>query len=213
MTPKPSGALGSVLLAHGAGGHKDHPHMLDLDAILSGIGLSAHRFNFPYREQGGKFPDRMPVLVESYRREAEKILTADKPALLILAGHSMGARAASMLAAEGFPCRGLILFSYPLHPPGKPEKIRREHLDQIKAPVLSLSGTRDVFCAKKLMEETVRSIAEKAKEAKPMRGAWTHHWLEGADHGLQVLKSSGRNRADVLSEAANACRLWLTAIG
>jgi uncharacterized protein len=189
---------GHVILAHGAGGHKDHAHMLDVAAALSAAGLVPHRFNFPYRAEGRSFPDRMPVLVESYRAEAERILAREKPESLILAGHSMGTRAALALAAEGFPCRGLILFSYPLHPPGHPEKLRLEHLDRLQVPVLILSGTKDAFCTPKLMEKAWSGAKRR-----------THVWIEGADHGLKVPKSSGRSRADVMAEVAAACRDWL----
>jgi uncharacterized protein len=188
-----------VVLAHGAGGHKDHPHLLALDSLLSELGLEVHRFNFPYREQGRKFPDKMSELVASYRQVAEEIRARLKPKLLILAGHSLGARTATMLASEGFACQGLILFSYPLHPPGKPEKIRRDHLIKIKVPVLSLSGTRDTFCTPDLLKETL----------KPLAKFWHHHALEGADHGLQVLKSSGKTNADILVDVGNVCQLWL----
>lgn len=187
-----------VILAHGAGGSKDHPHMLDLAESLTAAGMVPHRFDFPYRAHGRNFPDRMPVLVERYRVEAERILAREKPASLILAGHSMGTRAALALAAEGFPCRGLILFSYPLHPPGHPEKMRLDHLDGLQVPVLLVSGTKDAFCTPKLMEKAWSGAKRR-----------THHWIEGADHGLKVPKRSGRLRADVMAEVAAACRAWL----
>lgn len=193
-----AGFLFPVILAHGAGGHKDHPHMLDLAEALAAAGLSPHRFNFPYRAEGRSFPDRMPVLVESYRAEAERILAGKKPGSLILAGHSMGTRAALALAAEGFPCRGLILFSYPLHPPGHPEKLRLDHLDGLRIPVLIVSGTKDAFCTPKLMEKAWSGAKRR-----------THHWIEGADHGLKVPKASGRSRAEVMAEVTEACREWL----
>jgi uncharacterized protein len=194
-------STGHVILAHGAGGHKDHPHMLDLAEALSAAGLSPHRFDFPYRAEGRSFPDRMPVLVESYRAEAERLLAKEKPKRLILAGHSMGTRAALALAAEGFPCRGLILFSYPLHPPGHPEKLRLDHLDGLRVPVLILSGTKDAFSSPKLMEKAWSGATRR-----------THHWIQGADHGLKVPKASGRSRADVMGEVAEACRAWLAGL-
>lgn len=185
---------GAALLAHGAGGHKDHPHMLALAEVLASAGLDPIRFNFPYREAGRSFPDRMPVLVDRYRAEARQS-GGKNP---ILAGHSMGTRAAVALAAEGFPCRGLVLFSYPLHPPGHPEKLRLDHLAELRVPVLSISGSKDAFCTPRLMGKAVGKL----------RG-WTHHWIEGADHGLAVAKASGRTRGEALEEAADAIRAWL----
>ena len=178
--------------------------MLDLDAALTATGLKSTRFDFPYRAEGRSFPDRMPVLVESYRSAADRILKKEKPAFLILAGHSMGTRAALTLAALGYPCQGLILFSYPLHPPGQPEKPRLDHLEGLPLPVLSLSGTRDAFCTPKLMDKAVKASASAAPGKR-----WTHHWIDGADHGLKVAKSSGRTRLDVLEEVKAACREWL----
>ena len=81
----------------------------------------------------------------------------------------MGGRAASMLAADGFACAGLLLFAYPLHPAGQPEKLRVAHLPDIKVPVLCFNGTRDALCRRDLMEQHVPA-------------AWNMQWLEGADH-------------------------------
>jgi predicted alpha/beta-hydrolase family hydrolase len=203
-----AGKPGHVLLAHGAGGHKDHLHMLEISATLTVAGLIEHRFNFPYRAEGRSFPDRMPVLTACFREHAERILKKEKPGFLILAGHSLGARAALALAAEGFPCRGLILFSYPLHPPGHPEKLRLDHLDALRVPVLSLSGTNDAFCTPSLMDATVKGLAA-GKAGRSAARLWTHHWIEGADHGLKVAKKSGRSRTDVLAEVEAVCRAWL----
>jgi predicted alpha/beta-hydrolase family hydrolase len=99
----------------------------------------------------------------------------------IIGGRSMGGRAASMLAADGFPCRGLLLFAYPLHPAGQPDKLRIGHFSEIRIPVLCFNGTRDALCRRDLMEQHVPS-------------AWNMQWLEGADHSLKgaaVLEAIG----------------------
>jgi len=111
----------------------------------------------------------------------------------------MGGRAASMLAADGFPCDGLLLLAYPLHPAGQPEKLRDAHLDRILVPVLCLNGARDSLCRQDLMEGVVRRL----------RPTWTMHWLDGADHGFHVTKASGRSDSDILAEIAQASRAWL----
>src|ERR1044071_6398120 len=139
--------------------------MLALAEVLGGIGLEVVRFNFPYRDKGSKRPDPMPVLKAS-------IVEAVAGREVIIGGRSMGGRAASMLAADGFPCRGLLLFAYPLHPAGLPEKLRVAHLPDIKVPVLCFNGTRDALCRRDLMEEHVPP-------------AWNMQWLEGADHSLK----------------------------
>ena len=168
--------------AHGAGGHKDDGAMLALDRTLTGIGLEVVRFNFPYRERGSKRPDPMPVL---------KASIAERGKDAIIGGCSMGGRAASMLAADGFPCRGLLLFAYPLHPAGLPEKLRVAHLPDIKVPVLCFNGTRDALCRRELMEQHVPA-------------AWNMHWLAGADHSLKG--------AAVLAEIGETTRRWLSGL-
>jgi predicted alpha/beta-hydrolase family hydrolase len=168
--------------AHGAGGHKDDAAMLALDRTLSAIGLEVVRFNFPYREKGSKLPDRMPVLKESIARLG---------ANAIIGGRSMGGRAASLLAADGFPCKALLLFAYPLHPAGQPEKLRVAHLADIKVPVLCFNGTRDALCRRDLMEQHVPA-------------AWNMQWLEGADHSLK--------RAADLETIARETKRWLATL-
>ncbi len=121
---------------------------------------------------------------------------------ILIGGRSMGGRAASMMAADGFACDGLILLAYPLHPPGQPDKMRDAHLAQIRAPVLCFNGTRDDFCRRDLMDAVVARLTR----------TFTMHWLAEADHSFRVRKSSGRTDADVLAELARATSVWLAAI-
>jgi uncharacterized protein len=115
----------------------------------------------------------------------------------------MGGRAASMLAADGFPCDGLLLLAFPLHPSGQPEKLRDAHLSAIKVPVLAISGTRDPLCTRELMETALKSVTTR----------WEMHWVEGADHSFHVLKSSGRTDAQVMDEIGDAARAWVERLG
>jgi predicted alpha/beta-hydrolase family hydrolase len=179
--------------AHGAGGHKDDKAMLRLAATLEPLGLEVIRFNFPYREAGSKRIDPMPVLKKSF------VENIKKSKRLIIGGRSMGGRVASMLAAEGFECDGLLLVAYPLHPAGQPEKLRDAHLPQIRCPVLCLNGTRDALCRRDLMENALRTVT----------APWTMHWIEGADHSFHVLRSSGRTDAQVDEEVKQAVGRWL----
>ena len=114
----------------------------------------------------------------------------------------MGGRVASMLAADGFECDGLLMAAYPLHPAGAPEKLRDAHLGAIRCPVLCLNGTRDALCRRDLMETVLESIIS----------PWHMHWLEGADHAFHVLKSSGRSDADIDAEVRQAAASWLTGL-
>jgi predicted alpha/beta-hydrolase family hydrolase len=187
--------------AHGAGGHKDDRSMLRLAAALEARGFEVARFNFPYRDAGSKRIDPMPVLKQSFISAVEKFRGARRP--LIIGGRSMGGRVASMLAAEGFACDGLLLAAYPLHPAGKPDKLRDAHLAQIRCPVLCFNGTRDALCTRDLMERALASVT----------APWEMHWLEGADHSFNVLKSSGRTDAEIDAEVAAVGERWLREIG
>ncbi len=187
--------------AHGAGGSMDDRSTLAAARTLRGCGLDVVRFNFLYREKGSSRPDLMPKLQACYSAVVELVRARLKPKRLLVGGRSMGGRAASMMAADGFACDGLILLAYPLHPPGQPEKLRDAHLPRITVPVLCFNGTRDDFCRRDLMEAVVARL--------PI--SWTMHWLEGADHSFRVPKSSGRNEGDVLAEVARATSAWLAA--
>jgi uncharacterized protein len=185
--------------AHGAGGHMADRGMERLAAVLCDQGLSIVRFNFLYRETGSPRPDPMPRLVECFAAVVAQTRRELEVGRTIIGGRSMGGRVASMMAADGFDCDGLLLLAYPLHPPGKPEKLRSAHLPKINGPVLCLNGTRDEFCTLELME----------KALEPVRTDWTMHWLDGADHSFHVLKSSGRSDADVYSEIGEVSGRWL----
>jgi predicted alpha/beta-hydrolase family hydrolase len=165
---------------------------------LEAAGLSVLRFNFPYREKGAGRPDPMPVLKAAVAEAAARARSELAPRKLIIGGRSMGGRAASMLAADGFDCDGLLLLAYPLHPAGAPEKLRDAHLAQIRVPVLCFNGTRDALCERGLMERALQSLP------------WQMHWLEGADHSFHVLKSSGRTDDAVMQEVTAVAQGWLS---
>src|SRR6202007_875090 len=103
-------------------------------------------------------PDPMPRLIETTRAVIAHARAELAPSRLIIGGRSMGGRAASMLAAEGFDAAGLLLLAYPLHPAGQPEKLRDAHLRKIRMPVLCFSGTRDPLCTRELMERALKTV-------------------------------------------------------
>jgi uncharacterized protein len=169
---------------------------------LEAVGFTVVRFNFPYREKGSGRPDPMPVLKASVAEAAMRARKELAPRKLIIGGRSMGGRAASMLAADGFECDGLLLLAYPLHPAGQPQKLRDAHLAQIRVPVLCFNGTRDALCDRNLMDPIV-----------PRLEGWQMHWLEGADHSFHVLKSSGRTDDQVMEEVSSGAKRWLEGLG
>jgi hypothetical protein len=193
----------TFVCAHGAGGHMADRGMQKLAELFRSIGLNVVRFNFPYREQGSGRPDPMPRLEACVAAVVARTREEVGPVRLLIGGRSMGGRAASMLAAKGFACDGLLLLAYPLHPAGKPEQLRDAHLPSIDAPVLCFNGTRDALCRRDLMDPVLARVGKQ----------WTMHWLEGADHSFHVLKSSGRTDAEVLGEVGRVTVDWLERIG
>ncbi|HEV2474323.1 MAG TPA: alpha/beta family hydrolase [Chthonomonadales bacterium] len=190
----------ALALGHGASVGKDHATMERLAQIFCERGISVMRFNFLYMERKSGPPDRMPKLQECFAAVAERMRELAEADRILIGGHSMGGRAASMLASEGFPCSGAVLLSYPLHPSGQPEKLRFDHLKQIAVPVLCMNGTRDDLCDRALMESLLPQLP----------ASFTMHWLEGADHGYHVLKRSGRTVPDVFNEISSTTAAWIS---
>jgi predicted alpha/beta-hydrolase family hydrolase len=185
--------------AHGAGGNMNDRGIRAVAEAMRAVGLGVVRFNFPYSEKGRGGPDPMPKLTATAAAVVAHVRSELAPDRLIIGGRSMGGRAASMLAADGFRADGLLLLAYPLHPPGQLDKLRDAHLPSITMPVLCFNGTRDTFCDQRLMARALKSV----------KTTWTMHWLDGADHGFHVLKSSGRTDGHVLGEVATATTAWL----
>jgi hypothetical protein len=179
----------AVLLTPGASAGRDQPALVAVERALAPVPVE--RMDFPYRKAGKKSPDKAPVLIEAVREGAAELAKRTRlaPDRLVLGGRSMGGRMCSMAVAEGLPALGLALISYPLHPPGKPEKSRTEHLPALKVPCLFVSGTKDAFGTVDELEDATAAIP----------GPVTHVWLDGGDHGL-------RRKDD---EVAAAVRDWV----
>ena len=164
-------APAGLLLTHGAGGGADHRLLVALDEALP---LPVRRMEFPYRAEGRKAPDRAPKLIASVIDEAARFaadLDCD-PAAIAFGGRSMGGRICSMAIAEGLPAAAVVLLSYPLHPPGKPERLRIEHFPELTVPTLFVNGDRDPFGTPDELAEHTPAIA----------GPVQVHWLEGQRH-------------------------------
>lgn len=181
----------ALLLAPGAGADRDQAGLVAIDAVVGAAGISVVRMDFPYRLAGRRAPDRAPVLVAAVRAAADDLVAATGiPASRVaLGGRSMGGRMCSMAVAEGAPAAGLVLVSYPLHPPGRPERRRVEHLPSLRVPCLFVSGTRDRFA----------TPAELTEATKVIPGPVTHVWIDGADHSMR-----GRD-----PEVAAAVAAWI----
>ena len=172
MPKKPDRA---VLLTPGASAGRDQPALVAVENALAPVPVE--RMDFPYRKAGRKSPDKAPVLIEAVREGAAALAKRTRlaPDRLVLGGRSMGGRMCSMAVADGLPALGLALISYPLHPPGRPEKSRTEHLPRLDVPCLFVSGTKDAFGTVDELEAATATIP----------GPVTHVWLDGGDHGLR----------------------------
>lgn len=162
-----------LLLAPGAGADRNQSALVAIDDAVSSAGGMVLRMDFPYRKAGRRSPDRAPVLVAAARHEAAAL--AKRCDRLVMGGRSMGGRICSMAVAEGVDADGLVLISYPLHPPGRPDKLRVEHFVVLDRPCLFVSGTRDAFGTPDELQEATAAIP----------GPVTHRWIEGKDHGLR----------------------------
>lgn len=137
--------VAGLVLTPGAGADRDHRTLVALEAALAP--LPVLRLNFPNRERGSRAPDRPEAAVAHLRAHAtgfaERLEVGTER--LVLGGRSFGGRMSSLAVAQGLPVAGLVLLSYPLHPPGRPDRLRAEHLPDITVPVLAVSGQRDPF--------------------------------------------------------------------
>ena len=181
----------ALLLTPGAGAGRDQRALVAVERALVPEGVVVERMDFPYRLAGRRSPDRPPVLLAAIREGAARLAEGSglPPERVLLGGRSMGGRMCSMTAAEGLPCLGLVLISYPLHPPGRPGQRRVEHFASLRVPCLFVSGTRDPFGAPAELEEATGAIP----------GAVTHRWIDGGDHSLRG--------AD--ADVAEAVRRWV----
>ena len=168
----------TVLLYPGAGSDREHSSLVAIEQRL-GSAASVERRDFPYRTQGRRAPDRAPKLVEAIRGDLVSMRRRRGP--LVMGGRSMGGRIASMVAADvdgqGPVARlaGLVLICYPLHPPGKPDRLRVEHLVDLAVPCLFISGTRDPFGSPDELTEWTATIPAPVE----------HVWIDGGRHDLK----------------------------
>ncbi|MDX1448615.1 MAG: alpha/beta family hydrolase [Acidimicrobiia bacterium] len=184
----------TVLLAHGAGTDQHHRMVVGIADALAAAGLRVVTFNYPYTEAGRRRPDRAAVLLECHRVVAERVRD-EYGSGLVLAGRSMGGRMGTMLAADGYPCRAVVCYAYPLHPAGKPEKLRIEHLPDVACPMLFFQGSRDALSRSDLFDRHVR----------PLPNA-TVVDMEGADHSF---RGRGWSEPGLFTFLAEETASWL----
>jgi predicted alpha/beta-hydrolase family hydrolase len=170
----PTGDAPILVLGHGAGRDMDDPLLVGFAEGLASEGVACLRFNFPYRELGKRASDPEPVLRGTWEAAFELGAKSGHP--VWAGGKSLGGRIASMVVADGLPAAGLVFVGYPLHPPGKPERIRDAHLGSIRVPMLFLQGSADPFARPDLLKRTLTRLGARA----------TLHNVEGGDHSFRV---------------------------
>ncbi len=210
MRTYPAGEPGGVwlVLAHGAGAGHDHPWMRRAGAQLSSLGISVVTFDFPYKAQGRKLPDRAPVLEQAFAEvwaEVARLAGADaargagQAPPIFAGGKSMGGRIASQVAARAGLVpdpAGLVFLGYPLHPPGRPLDRRDRHLPGLDLPLLFLHGTRDAFGS----PDEMRALAATLPRA-------TLELVEGGDHSLVTTRGPAGSTA--LDDAFAIAADWM----
>jgi len=197
----------AFVMAHGSGAPMSSTFMEEIAArIADAARFAVLRFNYAYAEimvrtGGRRPPERRPALdaVHEAALGAARERYPDLP--LVGGGKSLGGRISTLLAAEGAQLDGLVLLGYPLHPPGKPERLRVEHFPEVTVPTLFLQGTRDALADLDLLRPALERFA----------GPRTLHVVEGGDHSFAVLKRSGRAPGEVLDEIALAVSEWADA--
>ncbi len=197
--PSPRAA---IVLGHGAGAGQASPFMVRLARGFAARGVAAATFDFPYMAERRKVPDRTPVLETAWREAIDAARQAFGAVPLVIGGKSMGGRIASHVAAQGGagPLAGLVVFGYPLHPPGKPEQRRDAHLPRIAEPMLFVQGARDQFGT----GEEIRALLPALQRA-------TLQEIPGGDHSLNV--PARERRGDPVDEAIDAAASWIDRLG
>ncbi|MBI5440309.1 MAG: alpha/beta fold hydrolase [Deltaproteobacteria bacterium] len=192
-----------IVLAHGAGGNMDLPLLAHFARDLAAAGHPVLRFNFPYSEKGRKAPDRPPVLAAAWEAAYRAFSMESGVDSIVAAGKSMGGRIASELAAAGrLPVAGLVFLGYPLHPPGRSERVRDEHLYRIQVPMLFFAGTRDSLCNLELLKGVLDRIEAPTRLEV----------VEGGDHSFNVPHSAGISTVEINARLASRTVSWLSGI-
>ncbi|HEY6119485.1 MAG TPA: alpha/beta fold hydrolase [Pyrinomonadaceae bacterium] len=197
----------TIVLGHGAGGNQLSGFMRLFGDGLASRGLDTMTFNFVYSEKGRGAPDPKSKLEACYLAAIEAALSHQKlkKNRLVIGGKSMGGRIASQVAANeaiadssiSHSLSGLVFLGYPLHPPGKPEQLRDQHLKDIHAPMLVIQGTRDPFGT----SDELRAVI------KRLRLAATLQPIEEGDHSFKVPKRVG-TQDEVYGKILDRIAMW-----
>ena len=197
----PDDARAVVALAHGAGAGMDHPFLLGFAGALREAGYATVRFAFPYREAGRRMPGPAAHAIATWQAVSADARQRFAGLPFVAAGKSYGGRMASMAAAQQvIDPAALVYLGYPLHPPGRPDKLRAEHLPDVAAPQLFLAGSSDPF---------VQPVEQLDAAVASCRDAQVQ-WVEGAGHSFEV-KGTRRSPLDTGAWVAGPVVSWIGA--
>lgn len=197
----PPGAFAAATVAHGAGAAMDHPLMVGFCRRLSELGVATLRFNFPYAQKGRRAPDPEPRLRAAWSSAFEETRRRFPGLPVFACGKSLGGRIGSMCVADGMEAAGVVFLGYPLHPPGKTDRIRDQHLYRIRVPLLFLQGTSDPFAQPALLKGVLTRLGDLAE----------HRPVEGGDHSFNV-RGAKRDPRDVGAGLADMALPFLTRV-
>ena len=180
---EPKEAHATLAVAPGAGGDLDTPFLVGFSREMNARGIATLRFNFAYKEQGRRSPDPEDTLRDAWNA-AFAWAAEQRVGKVFAGGKSLGGRIAWMCVGDGMPAAGLVFLGYPLHAPGKPERLRDEHLYRIAVPMLFLQGTKDPFAKIDLLQKVLKRLGKRAE----------FHAVEGGDHSFRVRGGSRDDR-------------------
>ena len=198
---RPALARWLLVLGHGASTNLRHRTLQTIAEHLADVSVATFRYNFPYMERGGGGRDSQEVTLATVRSAVAAAHRGADDLELLAGGHSFGGRMTSLAQSQSplEGVRGLVLFSFPLHPSGKPGIERAAHLSGVSVPMLFLSGTRDDLAELNLLRPVCEELGEKA----------TLHLLETVDHGFAVHKRTRQSAEDVFVEMARVLGSWI----
>lgn len=192
-----------VIIAHGAGNDMHNPLIVALADGLAAGGSATLRFNFLYREKGKKSPDSQKKLVHTWGRAFEFFRAGCGLAMdrVVAAGKSMGGRVASQMAADNLLAADQLVFlGYPLHAPGKKDRLRDAHLYRIRVPMLFFAGTRDTLCDLSLLKGVLDRL----------EAPWNLEVIDGGNHSFDLPKAAQTEPAVVQARILQRTLSWLS---
>jgi len=201
---RPDDATHLLVLGHGAGADMRSASMQKIAENLAEQKIATFRYNFPFTEHGRSGVDSPKVATATVRSAVAAAKRIEPKLDLLAGGHSFGGRMTTTAQSESplDGVKGLLLFSFPLHAPNRPDDSRAAHLSSIKIPMLFLSGTRDALNDLALFRPVIKKLGDHA----------TLHLLDTADHGYKVLKKTRQSDEDVFVEMARSAREWINSV-